>query len=317
MVAVVLAGVAGYRVIEGWPAFDALYMTVITLGSVGYSETHPLSHGGRLFTIFLILGGIGVLTYAVSTFTAFLVEGELQEALRRRRMQKKIEALSNHFIICGGGSTGRSVMDELGKTGRAFVVIDQDAARAERFVEEGHLVLVGDADEDAILTSAGVGRARGLAACLPEDKDNLYVVITARGMNPKLRIISKAVEKGVAEKFHRSGADAVVSPQFIGGLRIASELVRPAVVSFLDTMLRDPDGSHRIEEVTVGPDAGGKTLAEMNLNKEFDLTVLAVRLSGTEDFRYNPKPETSLAGSDVLVVLGPASEAHRLQRALN
>ncbi|MBI4396694.1 MAG: NAD-binding protein [Elusimicrobia bacterium] len=315
MAVVVLIGVAGYHLIEGWALFDALYMTVITLATVGYGETHPLSSSGRMFTIFLIMGGIGILTYAFSVITAFLVEGELKEVLLKKRMEKKIAALSQHYIVCGGGRTGRYIIDELRKTGRDFVVVDQDDARVTELGEDGCLAIAGDASDDETLRRAGIEKAKGLVACLPSDKDNVFVVISAKGLNPGLRVVSKSVDKGVRDKLLRSGADAVVSPNFIGGLRMASELVRPAVVSFLDNMLRG-DGNLRIEEVVVGPSAAGKTLESSVLKNGFDLALLAVRPAGKEQYIYNPKPQTPLSPKDVLVVMGPAEEVQKLQQSL-
>lgn len=316
MVGVVLVGVTGYHLIEGWSLFDSLYMTVITLATVGYGETHPLSEAGRVFTIFLIFGGIGLLTYAISTFTAFLVEGELGEALRRRRMEKKIAALSNHYIVCGGGRTGRYIIDELVKVKRPLVIVDQNPDHVATFVQEGLTALAGDASEDGTLRRAGIERAKGLVTCLPTDKDNMFVVISAKGLNPRLRVVSKSVEKGVREKFFRSGADAVVSPNFIGGLRMASELIRPAVVSFLDTMLRDTDANLRIEEASVGPAHAGRTLEQSMSHHRLDLVVLAVKPEGKRDYIFNPKPDLSLSDRDVLVVMGRADEVQKLQRAL-
>ncbi len=314
LAAVLAAGTAGYHLIEGWSFFDALYMTVITVATVGYGEVHPLTPLGRAFTIFLIFGGIGLLTYAVSAFTAFFVEGELHEAFRRRRLEKKINDLKDHYIICGAGRTGRYVMDELRKTRRDLVVVDQDAAKVARLLEEGIPALVGDADHDGVLKRAGIDRAKALVACLPEDKDNLFVVITARGINPALRIVAKSLDTDADEKFRRSGADAVVSPHFIGGLRLASEAARPAVVSFLDNMLRHPDAGLRIEEVAVGPAA--RTVAEA-ASSGGQLLVLALKARGGTDYVFNPPPATALAEKDVLVVMGRADEVQRLQKSFS
>ncbi|HRY29601.1 MAG TPA: potassium channel protein [Elusimicrobiota bacterium] len=316
MLGVLLAGVLGYHFIEGWNLFDALYMTVITLATVGYGETNPLSPTGRMFTIFLIFGGIGLLTYAFSTFTAFLVEGELGEALRRRRMQKKIDSISNHYIVCGGGRTGSYIIDEFLKVKTPFVVIDLNPDEAAALSQRGVLVLTGDASHDDVLRQAGIDRARGLITCLPTDKDNMFVVVSAKGINPRLRVVAKSVDKGVREKFFRGGADSVVSPNFIGGLRMASGMLRPAVVSFLDTMLRDTESTLRVSEATVGGRAAGKTLEETVHRLGLDLVVLAVRAASGQDYAFNPKPKTRLVQDDVVVVMGPVDEVHKLQQAL-
>jgi voltage-gated potassium channel len=312
LAAVLGAGTLGYQLIEGWSFADALYMTVITVATIGYGEVHPLSPAGRTFTIFLIFGGIGLLTYAVSAVTAFLVEGELHEALRKRRLEKIIDHLKDHYIICGAGRTGRCVADELRNTRRDLVVVDQDPVRVAALNEQGVPALLGDADHDTVLKKAGIERAKALVACLPEDKDNLFVVITARGLNPNLRIVAKSLDKDADEKFRRSGADAVVSPHFIGGLRMASEAARPAVVSFLDNMLRHPDAGIRLEEVSVGGRA--RTVAEASASAG-GVLVLALKPRGGSDYVFNPAPGTALSEKDVLVVMGRADEVKRLQSA--
>ena len=316
MLLAVLSGTAGYHFIEGWSVFDSLYMTVITLGTVGYGETHPLHTAGRIFTIFLILFGIGILTYSFSVITAFLVEGDLKHVIRRRRMERKIKSLDGHYIICGGGRTGRYLIDELVKTNRPFVVVDQDPALVQTLAEEGFLVVAGDSSLDETLKQAGIERAQGLAACLPSDKDNLFVTITARGLNPRLRVVSKLVDREVGDKLLRSGADAVVSPTSIGGLRLASELVRPTAAHFLDQMLRAGDESLRIDEAAVGNVGAGKTLEEATLRPSFDLMVLAVRPAGKADYHFHPPAHTPLQKGDVLVVMGHAGEVGKLQAAL-
>lgn len=316
MLLAVLSGTAGYHLLEGWSVFDSLYMTVITLGTVGYGETHPLHTAGRVFTIFLILFGIGILTYSFSVITAFLVEGDLKHAIRRRRMERKIKSLEGHYIVCGGGRTGRYLIDELAKTNHPFVVVDQDPALVQALAQEGFLVVAGDSSLDETLKQAGIDRAKGLATCLPSDKDNLFVTITARGLNPRLRVVAKLMDRNVGDKLLRSGADAVVSPTSIGGLRMASELVRPTAAHFLDKMLRAGDGSLRIEEAVVGNVGAGRTLEEAALRPRFDLLVLAVRPLGADDYNFRPPAQTSLEKGDVLVVMGSAGEVEKLQAAV-
>jgi voltage-gated potassium channel len=234
---ILCAGVLGYHYIEGWPLFDSLYMTVITLATVGYSETHPLSLPGRVFTMFLILGGMSIIFYALTEITTFVVEGEMTGIIRRRRMNRQINKLKNHYILCGAGRSGSHVLNELRKTGRNCVVIEKDPEKVRHLMSEQVPVIEGEATEDHVLRTAGIERAAGLVSALPSDKDNLFVVITARGLNPSIRIVSKVEEISARDKFLRSGANTAVSANFIGGMRMASELIRPATVSFLDTML--------------------------------------------------------------------------------
>lgn len=298
---ILFAGTIGYHFIEGWPVFDALYMTVITLATVGYGETHPLSAAGRAFTITLILGGIGIITYGVTTVTAILVEGEMNGYLRRRRMHRAIGKLKGHYIVCGGGKNGRYVAEELQRTKRDVVVVEHDRARVQEYIEHGVLALEGDATSDDILRAAGIDQAAGLVATLPEDRDNMFVVITARGLNPKIRIVAKIDDVNVRDKFVRSGADSAVSASFIGGLRMASELIRPETVTFLDTMLRD-SANFRVEDVPVGPSHVGRTIEECDVLASSGVLVVAVKHLGS--YSFNPNPLTKLRAGDTLIVIG-------------
>ena len=298
---ILLAGAFGYHFIEGWSFFDAFYMTVITLATVGYGETHSLSTTGRTFTMFLILGGIGIITYGVTTVTAILVEGEMNGYLRRRRMHRAIEKLSGHYIVCGGGKNGRYVVEELRRTKRDVVVVERDRSRVQEFLEHGALALEGDATTDDVLQKAGIALASGLVATLPEDRDNMFVVITARGLNPTIRIVAKIDDVTVKDKFIRSGANSAVSASFIGGLRMASELIRPETVSFLDTMLRD-SANFRVEDVPIGPSYVGKTIKECESLTSAGVLVVAVKHEGS--YSFNPSPSTKLRKGDTLIVIG-------------
>ncbi len=301
LLAILLAGALGYHFIEGWSFFDAFYMTVITLATVGYGETHPLSPVGRAFTIFLILGGIGIITYGLTSVTALLVEGEMNGYLRRRRMHRAIGKLKGHFIVCGGGKNGRYVIEELRRTKRNVVVVEKNRDRLQEFIDHGVLALEGDATSDEVLREAGIAHAAGLVATLPEDRDNMFVVITARGLSPTIRIVAKIDDVNVKEKFIRSGADSAVSASFIGGLRMASELIRPETVSFLDTMLRD-SSNFRVEDVPVGPAYVGKTIKECEPLASAGVLVVAVKHG--QEYAFNPKSHTKLKEGDTLIVIG-------------
>lgn len=313
LMAILFAGAFGYHLIEGWSFFDALYMTVITLATVGYGETHPLSNAGRAFTIFLILGGIGIITYGVTTVTAFLVEGEMNGYLRRRRMQRTIGKLKGHFIVCGGGKNGRYVIEELRRTKREVVVVERDRERVQTLLEAGVLALEGDATADDTLRAAGIELAAGLVASLPEDRDNLFVVITARGLNPTLRIVAKIDDVRVKDKFVRSGANSAVSASAIGGMRMASELIRPDTVTFLDTMLRD-SASFRVEDIPVGPSHVGREISECDILASAGILVVALKDAGT--YSFNPKPNTKLRSGDTLIVIGDPDHVHQAAEAM-
>jgi voltage-gated potassium channel len=308
-----LIGAFGYHLIEGWPFLDALYMTVITLATVGYGETHPLSDAGRMFTILLILGGIGIITYGVTTVTAILVEGEMNGYFRRKRMHRAIGKLKGHYIVCGGGMNGRYVVEELRRTKRQVVVVEHNGERVEEYIAAGIMALKGDATSDDMLRSAGIASAKGLVATLPEDRDNLFVVITARGLNAGIRIVAKIDDADVRDKFIRSGANAAVSAGAIGGMRMASELIRPDTVTFLDTMLRDT-ASFRVEDVPIGPSFVGKTIKECDILASAGILVVALKDEGK--YLFNPKPQTRLKKNDTLVVIGDPDHVHDAVEAL-
>jgi voltage-gated potassium channel len=298
-----------------WKCF---YMTAITITTVGYEDVLNVKRDPVLavFTIVLLFLGLGVLLYTVSAATAFVVEGDLTEALRRRKMEKRIAGMSGHYVVCGAGETGMRAAQELIATGRAVVIIDKDPRRIARLGRDCPEVphLHADASEDDVLVAAGIARASGLVSALAEDKDNLFVALTARRLAPKLRIVSRAVEERTVPKLKTAGADAVVSPNQIGGLRMASELVRPGTVGFLDTMLRGPGAAVRFEDVTVSADSdlAGKTLAEANLTDEAEVLVVAVRAPGEDRFKYGPPAGTRLTPGMVLVILGRSEDVLRI-----
>jgi voltage-gated potassium channel len=313
---ILLVGVLGYHLIEGWPFFDALYMTVITLATVGYGETHPLSTAGRAFTLLLILGGMGIILYGLTEITTFIVEGEMSGILRRRRMNRTINKLSNHYILCGWGNTGYYVLEELLRTRRPAVVVEKDLAKVNKLAEKGVLVVEGDATNDASLVSAGIKRAEGLITTLPTDRDNLFVVITARGLNPTLRTIAKIDEVSSRDKFLRSGASAAISSDFIGGLRMVSEMVRPETTNFLDSMLRD-SSALRVEDVQLGARSrfANKPLGSCDVFTKAGVLVLSVKQGAA--FRFNPPPSTVLNAGDTLVVIGSPEQLQTVRSALH
>ncbi len=317
VLAVFCTGVAGYRLIEGWSLLDAVYMTVITLGSVGYGETNPLHPAGRVFTIVLIGMGMSVYVYALTTITAFFVEGELGGVLRRKRMQKKLAKLAGHYLVCGSGAVARHIAAELAQTGRPFVFIDSDAASLQLAQAEFADApwLQGNPADDETLQTAGIDRAAGVVVALDTDKDNVFVVITARSLHPQVRIVTAAHGTHAHAKLRRAGADAVVSTEAIGGLRMASELVRPTVVSFLDQMLRSSDAPVRFEEIAVSDcrALAGKKLREADINRRTGLIVIAIRDALAGCFIHNPPADHCLREQDVMIVLGDSRQLAALR----
>lgn len=305
LVGIMAIGTLGYMFIEGWSGFDALYMTVITLATVGYGEIHPLSTPGRMYTIALILVGLGVMGYGLSTVTAFLVGGELTDILGKRKMERKIESLRDHVVLVGAGETGKHVAEELLKTTTPFVIIERDPAQVAALARLGKvLYVVGDATESVVLQQARIESARGLITSVPSDKDTLFVILTARELNPALRIVSRVIAEESRHKFLKAGADVVVSSNLIGGLRMASEMLRPHVVSFLDAMLHETAGTTiRVEEVQIPPDSPwlGRTLGEAQIREKVGIVVFGLLQAATGKYLFNPALTFRLSAGDVLI----------------
>ena len=317
----VLGGSLGYYILfEGEPAFlDCIYMTVISLTSVGYGEVLQVTGNpyAQLFTMFLITFGLGIIMYGISTLTAVIVEGEFSGILRRKSMEKRIAKLDNHYIVCGGGQTGRHVISELTKNNEKVVVIEMDQGKIGQCqaMVEGLLFIEGDATDDRNLMLAGIERALGIVIALPNNKDNLYVTMTARMINARIRIISRMVDSSIEPKLRKAGANSVVSPNFIGGMRMASEMIRPAAVNFLDKMLRTDDRTLRIHEVTISENSpfAGKTIRSAGLKDKYGLLVLGAREEGNYDITFNPHAAMELAKGTTLVVMGEVANIAKVR----
>jgi voltage-gated potassium channel len=326
LLVVVIGGGFGYFLIGRghWPLADCIYMTVITVTTVGYGEVlHDMEHiaYARGFTVVLLVFGTGSIVYFASTVTAFIIEGDLRNVLYASRLKKRMKRMKDHVVVCGAGSTGRNVIEELLATGVAVVAIDMRESElreiAAKFPKAEYTYVVGDATDDDIMAQTGLERARGLVAALSSDKDNLYLTVSGRQSNPTVRIVARCAELSHVEKIRRSGADAVVSPNFIGGMRLVSELLRPAVVRFLDDMLRDKRAAYRIEEVRLGDGAIGlgATLRDARVRERYGMTVLAVRASDNQSWVYNPDANEPIGPGMTLVVLGSPEQVTELRRA--
>ena len=307
-------GTLGYVVIEGWSWFDGLYMTVITLATIGYGETHTLSNAGRAFTITLILFGSGVLVYAGSSIAALIIEGQLIREIRRRAMEKAISRMDKHYIVCGHGSTGRYVVAGMLRVGQPFVIIDSEPTRVQELRDRGMLVVEGDATQDEVLQQAGIAHAAGLVACLHTDADNVFVVLTARELNEGLRIVAKAVDESAQRKLKAVGADGVVLPNFIGGVRMLMELVQPNAITLLDMMLHSPQQTIVAEEIGLPHNSRwlDQPVSALALGEREGVTLVAIQHSGDPLYRFNPSTALRLRAGDTLILMG---EQHHVRAA--
>jgi voltage-gated potassium channel len=318
---VIMAGSTGYYIIfNAEPAFlDCIYMTVVSLTTVGYGEVIEVTGNetAQIFTMILITFGMGIILYGISSLTALLLEGELSGIFRKRKMAKQIDKLTDHYIVCGGGETGGGVITELCKNNEVAVLIEEDAERIERCKEICELLYIrGDATDDENLISAGIERAAGIVISLPSDKDTLYVTMTARMLNPGIRIISRMTNQHLKPKLIKAGADAVVCPNAIGALRMASEMIRPTAVDFLDRMLRSSRGDLRIHELTVSENSkfSQKEIRECGLGERYGLLVLGAKTQNN-DIEFNPAPTQKLTAGTTLIVMGAVGQIAKAKDA--
>lgn len=314
MVTILLGGgTLGYMLLEGWSVDDALFMTVITLSTVGYGEVQPLTQQGEMFTIFLIFGGVGVLAYSFSTVMDYIVAGELQGFLRRRRLAKELAKMEDHYIVCGYGRVGRQVVEELQANDIKMVVIDLDRSLGVELEQAGIPFITGDPSNDDILQLAGIDRARGLCSCLPHDATNVFVVLSARRTNPALLILSRCNMPENVEKLRIAGANHVINPYVITGRRMATHVLYPSVVEFLDIVVRRGDLELRLQEIRVAPDSelAGRSLGDAHVRMRTGVNVLAIRREG-RTLNTNPGGDFVLQPNDELVCLGTAGQLIRL-----
>jgi voltage-gated potassium channel len=310
-------GTLGFHRIEGYPLFDAFYMTLITITTVGYQEIHALSHAGRIFNSFLILFGVSAMFFAVGAVTQTIIEFELQDHYGKRRKKRMIAQLQNHFIVCGFGRVGRNASLELQRGKVPFVVVDRSEQRVQHATAAGMLALTADATRDECLREAGVTRARGLIAALPSDAENLFIILSAKTLNPQLTIATRASEEEAEQKLRRAGADTVFAPYTMAGNRLAHALLRPHVVEFLEFATGALAPRMRMEQFRVAPDTEclTKSLGEILQARNLALIVLAIRRADAEMI-FNPPPSTKVAAGDFLIVLGEQPDLEQLEKAL-
>ena len=314
VVVLTVAGTAGFHYIEGWSWLDSFYMVVITLSTIGYGEVHPLSDAGRIFNIVLIFAGVALVFLMIGALTQALLEFELGRFFGRRRMERELAGLKDHYIICGAGRVGSSVAREFARKPCPFVVIEAAEAGAKD-LDSKWLVLIGDAASEKILRQAGVERARGLVAAATTDATNVYIVLTAKGLNPNLKIIARASAENAEKHLKKAGADVVISPYAAAGQRIAQSFLRPNVLDFLDVATAG-DGKMEmvIEEIEIAPHSplAANTVGGSRIHYEFGIMVLAIRGADGET-RFNPQAGEVIHPGDYLIVMGEPSQMSKLE----
>ena len=308
-----LGGMAGFHWIEGWSWFDGLYMVITTFTTIGYQEIHPLSHTGRIFNVGLIIAGVSLVFLGIGSLTQALLEFELRSFFGKRKMEREIGRLSDHYIICGAGRVGRSAARELARRPAPFVIIEQNEAKAARYTGDW-LTVIGDATQEQVLRDVHIERAKGLVAATTTDATNLYIVLTARGLNPRLKIIARASEDDAEKHLRTAGADSVVSPYHFAGQRIAQSFLRPHVVSFLDTATTHLGMDLEIGEICVTPDStfAGKTIESSRIRQDRGVIILAIKRE--QGMRFNPSPEDRIQAGDFLIAMGEPGQLRQLEQ---
>jgi voltage-gated potassium channel len=314
LVALVAAGTAGFHYLEGWSWFDSLYMVVITLTTIGYGEVHQLSHTGKIFNMAFIVAGVALATVAVGSLTQYLLEFELTKVLGRRKMGREIARLSHHYIICGAGRVGRRAARELSRRPVPFVIIENDDVRLQN-LEPEWLVIRGDATQEKVLREAHIEQAAGLVAATTTDATNIYIVLTARSLNSKLRIIARASEEAAEKHLLKAGADSVVSPYSFAGHRIAQSFLRPNVLNFLDLATAHEGRMEMvIEEIYVGSDSpfAERTVGSSLIHRDFSIIILAIKHEQGKTI-FNPTADAIIRPGDFLIVMGEPGNMARLE----
>ena len=314
LVLLFILGTIGFHVLEGWTWFDAFYMVLITVTTIGYTEVHQLSEVGRAFNVGVIIVGVGLVFLAIGALAQVLLEFELLNVFGRRRMERDIERLHDHYIICGAGRVGRSTARELAERPAPFVIIENSQSKLNN-MPPGWLTLVGDATQESTLRQAKVESARGLVAATTTDATNLYIVMTARGLNQKLKIIARASEEDAEKHLKTAGADAVISPYHFAGHRIAQSFLRPNVLDFLDSATVKIGVDLEIAEVQIGAQSRyvGQSFRESKMRGDFGLIVLAVKRNG--NMQFNPGPDDRISAGDYLIAIGESAGLRKLEEA--
>ncbi len=317
ILATLLIGTTGFILIDHYPPFDAFYMSLTTIATVGYKEVHELSHAGRIFNSFLIFFGVSTMFLAIGAMTQTIIELELGEFFGKRRMKRMIDKLENHYILCGFGRVGRAAAAELQNEKVPFVVVDRDPAKVERAMRAGMIACQADSTRDDTLQELGIDRAVGLIAALATDADNLFLILSAKSLNPKVRVAARAAEDQAERKLRQVGADVVYTPYNTTGYRLAQSLLRPHVYEFIDVATKNMGLDVTIEQVRVADSCEfvAKSLRDMQLRRDLGVIVLAISKASGE-MRFNPPAEAELTAGDHLIVMGEKANLRRLEDML-
>jgi voltage-gated potassium channel len=304
----------GYQWLEGWELLESLYMTIITLTTVGFGEVRPLNNAGKVFTVVLIIAGVGTVAYSIGLFTEFMVEGRLRDILGKRKLQKEIDKLKDHYIVCGYGRIGKIVCQEFIQHQVPFVIIEKEPQFIDEINQEGLLVIAGDATDESALLKAGVDRAKALVAVLSCDADNVFITLTARGLNPNLFIVARAEGSAAEQKLIRAGADKVVLPYLVGGNRLANAVLRPAVVDFIEIASQRTQMDLLMEEIAVmeGSRLDNKALKDSGISRELGIIIIAIKKTNGE-MVFNPSFNTEIFAGDKLIALGNPDQLKKLE----
>lgn len=316
IIGIIVVGVAGLMIIEDLSLIDAFWLTMATVATVGYGDIIPKTPEGKVFVILLILGGVGIFAYALGVIVSITIEGQLKNVMGRKAMQKKILNLQEHIILCGAGRVGQEIAERLTEEKRSFVIVEKDESLFEPLTAKGYLVIQGDATNDEVLEKANISKASGLIACLEGDANNVFVTLTARGLNPDLQIVARASRVESEAKLKRAGANKVISPAIIGGRRMAISMLKPTSVEFLDTVLHTKNVEIELEEFFISPNfpLTNNTLTGLNIRKKTGANVIAVKRD--ETVIPNPGGDQDLLPGDLIISLGTREQLRALEKIL-
>jgi voltage-gated potassium channel len=315
---VLIFGTSGYMLIEGWPLLEGLYMTVITITTVGYGEVRTVSEPGRVFTVFLIFAGMGIMAYTLGIVAQIMVEFQVRDLIGRRKLGLKLKNIKDHYILCGYGRIGEVIAHELKANGVPLLVIEQDPQSKEKLRSHDYPYIIDDATSEDVLVEAGIMRAKGLVTVVLSDADNLFITMTARGMNPGLFILSRASQAATEKKLIRAGSNKVVMPYLIGGLRMVHTILRPAVTDFFDVTMQDNNIALKMEELKVQEKSplNGVRLMDSGIRQDMNVIIVAIR-DKAGNMSFNPSSDVAMEAGTTLIALGPTGDLQKLERTLS